>query len=188
MEYEYFTERLFLKTSHPDDAGIILNFLNRNRNHFEPFEDEKQPKFYTVDYQKRLLTAESLSFHNNSFIRYYIYNKNNPLDILGTFSFIKKDFIGDPIMRLGYKTDHTQLRKGYMYEALSFIIPRIFLSGCVCIEAHVQPDNTPSVSLLKKLGFSLYEDEMVYRHVKGVNIPHQIYFLGSDISVANIHQ
>lgn len=179
MEYNYYTERLNLHVAQPSEADIILDFHIRNSQYFAPYESAKATYFFTEHYQRRNISAESISFIDNSFIRYYIYPINCISRAIGTISFKNVKRSGETIVQIGYKIDHDEWQKGYAYEALHFIIPRARLCYGACpFEALVQPSNHDSISLLNKLGFSLSkENGNIICEANGKSMPHNIYQL-----------
>lgn len=180
MEYDYYTDRLYIHLGRNSELEQILDFHKRNSDYFERYEEPKPKDFYTYLHQLKTLTAETASFSDSFFIRYYISPSDDPSSVIGTVSFKKYSHSNDSAMMIGYKIDHLMWRQGYAYEALSYLIPRIFLSGITTrLEALVNPDNTASVALLKKLGFSLLPDDMVVRNTLQGNVIHQMYFLES---------
>lgn len=69
-------------------------------------------------------------------------------------------------LSIGYTINPIHARRGYAYEACKGAIKWAKIRGYEKLEAEVEPDNTASVNLLKKLGFSYIEkneyDELVY--------------------------
>ena len=92
-------------------------------------------------------------------------------------------------MLVGYKIDKNFQRQGYAYETLSLLIPRIFFTGeATRLEALVDATNTPSINLLKKLGFIHHSDDIAFRNIGRGNTLHHLYSLESPISVKDMHQ
>lgn len=183
MEHDYYTNRLNIHIAQPSESRNILDFHLRNRDYFKPFEPRINNSFYTENFQRSNIAAESVSFIEGSFIRYYLFKIGCISRPIGTISFKQKTRNNNPIVLVGYKIDHDEWRKGYAYEALNFILPRIVLSYSSCrIEALVQPSNTASVNLLQKLGF--VQDENEYKIIceaNGKSLPHTIYHLPTGI-------
>ena len=61
MNFDYETDRLYIRVLNSDSATDVLDFLSRNRDIFEPFECEKSPLYYTTQFLKKEDT-----FHVNS--------------------------------------------------------------------------------------------------------------------------
>lgn len=66
---------------------------------------------------------------------------------------------------IGYTIDPEKARQGYMYETVSAVINSLRNAGITCLKAGADAKNIPSLSLLKKLGFSYLKsdkDELIY--------------------------
>ena len=87
MLFEYETERLLLKIIKPVQANQVLDFYLRDKDFFERFEPDRAEGFYTVGFQKQILTFEYNMAVQGTLFRFYIYEKNNPNRIIGTISF-----------------------------------------------------------------------------------------------------
>lgn len=154
MNFEQTTDRLILRILSADDAEKVLQFYKDNAAIFEQFEPLIGNDFYSLEHQKNLLTYEYQEILKLHMLRFWIFEKDNPDRIIGTVSFhnISPNIYSSA--QLGYKMDQHFWRKSYCYEAIKAGI-RI-VSGDIGIrryEALVLPDNTPSICLLKKLGF-----------------------------------
>ena len=82
---------------------------------------------------------------------------------------------------VGYKLDSEHTGKGYMTEALKFLLPELcFDYPLHRIEAYVMPDNVSSIRLLNTLGFrkegylhsfakinNNWEDHLLYTYFSG---------------------
>jgi hypothetical protein len=148
------TERLLLTSSNPCMAEEVLNFYKNNKEDFEATEPIDKNNFYTIEVQKRNLSMEERAFSEKFFVRFWIFLKENPKKIIGTFSFSKIKMGYFCSASLGYKIDKEFRHKGYCTEAIRFglyyaknnlNLHRIFST--------VNLDNKNSISLLLKLGF-----------------------------------
>lgn len=54
---------------------------------------------------------------------------------------------------IGYTISPGHARHGYAFEAVSGLIVALGKEGVTCVKASVEPENTASIELLKKLGF-----------------------------------
>ena len=154
MNLEQTTDRLILRILSADDAEKVLQFYKDNAAIFEQFEPLIGNDFYSLEHQKNLLTYEYQEILKLHMLRFWIFEKDNPDRIIGTVSFHNISPNIYSTAQLGYKMDQHFWRKGYCYEAIKAGI-RI-VSGDIGIrryEALVLPDNTPSICILKKLGF-----------------------------------
>lgn len=181
MNFEYETNRLILKILHPNYAYAVLDFYERNKDFLEPLEPARQHNFYTLDFQRTNLSHEYSSFLNSSYLRIWLFKKENPDVPIGTVCF--SNFLHGAFCNcmLGYKIDHSHARQGYMTEALDFLLP------LVCkeyhfhrVEAYVMPTNIPSISLLEKLSFSLEGVLKKYARIQGKWQDHYLYTYFAD--------
>ena len=97
---------------------------------------------------------EETEILNRKHLRYHIYLKEQPEEIIGTvcFSNIRKAPFYSAT--LGYKIDKRYRRLGIATEAISFCLNKMKSEyGLHRIECRVLPDNTASIALLRSLGF-----------------------------------
>jgi len=178
MFNSYETDRLILKTLKKDDAAMVLSFYEDNRSHFEPWEPLRNINFYSLSYQKASLTAEFNLMSEGKLIRYWIFLKDNPNEIVGCLCF--QNFLREPYHSccLGYKLSHNHLHHGYATEALAKGISFLFHEHHLHrIEAFVIPDNEPSSHLLQRLGFQYEGISHSYARVQGIWADHSRYAL-----------
>lgn len=178
MEFEYRTERLILKILSPsvETARQVLNFHNKNRALFERYEGARPVNFYTEAYQKTLLSCEYNLTIQKKCVRFWVFEQDNPDEIIGTVSFYHILHGIYDRCETGYKFDPSHWHKGYAKEALAFGISFMFEEfGMHRIEAMVMPDNDASIRLLSGLNFEYegtcrksirirgeWEDHMLY--------------------------
>lgn len=155
MQTTCVTDRLILNILHPSDADKVLSFYDRNKEHFEPWEPERDPNFYTLSYQRLTLSIENNLMTQSKILRYWVFLRDNPNEIIGSVNFyniIRGSYCS---CQLGYKFDKDYTGYGYAYESISYaikvLLPEYQLHR---IEANIMPSNTPSIKLIKKLGFS----------------------------------
>lgn len=176
MNFEYETQNLVLKVLHPNYASCVLQFYENNRDFLEPFEPARQPGFYTLEFQRANLSYEYSAFLKSTYLRMWLFQKEDFSVPVGTVCF--SNFLQGAFCRcmVGYKTSQDHLCKGYMSEALSFLLP------LVCqdyhfhrIEAYVMPSNAPSIGLLEKLGFVQEGLLHQYANIHGEWKDHYLY-------------
>ena len=153
MKTEYETERLLLAVSRPEFAEGVADYLARNRRDFELYDRQYGDITYTSIYQESALRAEHDLYRTKKGVRYYLFKKEDPKTVIGNISFAYlRDEVRAP--SLGYKIDIMCRRRGYAYEAASFLLPlAVKYYKLPFLEADVLPGNTPSIALLNKLGF-----------------------------------
>ena len=176
MKFEIDTERLVLKVLNKQSADKVLEFYLRNRNIFERYEPVIGDDFYTIPHQRKVHEFEYQSIMKLSMLRYWIFEKGNPNQIIGTVSFRN---IVKPIYEsctVGYKMDRDFVNMGYCSEALSATIPAIANElGIHRFEALILPDNEPSIHMIQKLGFKyegILRDKII---IRGERLDHCMY-------------
>lgn len=153
MNTQYETQRLSLRILDDTHGGMVTDFYNRNFEEFskyEPLSDRAR----TLTYHKKNLEYEYNLFLKGQFFRFFIFEKYNPMTIIGTISYreIQRDFYESCI--IGYKMDRFKRRMGYCREAIDFADGLIFNDLKLNrIEATIKPDNVPSMNLLSSLGY-----------------------------------
>ena len=176
MKFEITTERLILKVLGSESASMILNFYNRNRDIFEKYEPVIGDDFYSIGHQKRILDFEHKNILRLVMMRYWIFEKDNPKQVIGTVSYRN---IVRPIYEsctIGYKMDRDFMNKGYCSEAIKASIPEIANElGIHRFEALILPDNDPSIHMVEKLGFKfegILRDKII---IGGERLDHCMY-------------
>lgn len=176
MKFEVTTDRLVLKVLGSEAASMVLSFYQRNRDIFEKYEPIAGDDFYTISHQKKILEFEHKNILKLLMIRYWIFDKNNPTEIIGTVSYRN---IVRPIYEsctIGYKMDRNHVNKGYCSEAIKATIPLIAKElGIHRFEALILPDNNPSIHMVEKLGFKyegILRDKII---INGERLDHCMY-------------
>ena len=156
MNFLYETTRLQLKVLNENHAADVLYFLQTNKAFFEPFEDQKKPSYYTLSYQTENLKAEYNAFLKTKYIRFYVFRKDSPNQIIGTISFSNLLPFPYSTATLGYKFAFAHQHMGYASEAVATACHALFKDAHFHrIEAFVLPDNLPSCHVLERIGFDL---------------------------------
>ena len=105
MQFQYETDRLLLLSCNEEYAPALLAFMTHNRNFFAPYESHREPAFYTEAFQAQVLRAEFQAMLHHTYIRYYLFLKEDPARIIGTVSFSNISRTDDKSCRVGYKLD-----------------------------------------------------------------------------------
>lgn len=87
MNTSYTTNRLILRLLETKDTVNVLSFYNRNRDHFEPWEQKRSPNFYTYNYQYTSLAIEKELINTKKMLRFWIFLKKNSNLIIGSINF-----------------------------------------------------------------------------------------------------
>lgn len=151
------TNRLTLKWL--DDSFVlpVLNFLNDGKDIFALYEAKKVPLFYTASFQKHVLASEYAATLRGSYMRYYVFLKEDPDTVIGTVSFGNILPVPYQCATIGYKMKPSLHNMGYGTEAVKAASNAAFkYLNLHRINAFVLEGNTASTRLLEKCGF-LYE-------------------------------
>lgn len=157
MSFSLTTDRLTLKILDSVHAAEVLAFYEKNKSIFDCFEPTRSNNFYTLAFHTSFMEHEYQDIIKGRALRYYIYEKENPSKIIGSVNF--SNIVHGPFSRasIGYKLDKDFHGKGYAYEACTAAIEVLFCNYKIHrIDAHVAPNNLPSIKLLERLQF-VYE-------------------------------
>lgn len=154
MNYFCETKRLVLQVLPSYYKKQVLEFYERNREHLEPWEAEREKNFYTEDYQKLLLEAEYQEIMKARMLRYYLFLQDNPDKVIGSVSASGIRHGAFACCNIGYKLDKDYCGYGFAREAVQKLVEILFSQYHLHrVEAMVHPDNTPSIALLEALSF-----------------------------------
>ena len=135
---------------------MVYDFYTNNLRDFAKYEPIDIKAAKTLVYYEKLLEVEQEMFLAKEAIRFYLFEKYNPFQIVGTVSFREISFAPYRLSaKIGYKIDHRFRRRGYATEAITAACHAMFVEEKLHrIEATVLPDNTASQRLLEGLGFA----------------------------------
>ncbi|MCD7826762.1 MAG: GNAT family N-acetyltransferase [Clostridiaceae bacterium] len=176
MQFSYNTQHLTLRVLTSDHAAGINTFYWENRDFLEPFEPIRPQNFYTKSFQAANLNCEYRAFLKLSHMRYWLFEPENLSVPVGTVCF--SNFLRGSFQKcsLGYKLAQSACHKGYMTEALGFLIPVLMNDMKLHrIEAYVQPDNFASIRLLNRLHFAEEGYLRSYAEIMGVWKDHLLF-------------
>lgn len=152
MECE--TERLILCVLTPEALRMVSDFQWRNRESFEKYEPTLPENFYTASHQQALLKCEFQLALKMETIRYYVFLKDDPTQIIGTVCLHDIRRFSYSNCEIGYKFDKEYHHAGYAREAVARVVAIAFENlGLHRVFARVMPENTASIRLLEALHF-----------------------------------
>ncbi len=178
MTKSYETERLSIKTLSKDAAPMVLSFFEDSRDLFEPWEPARGHNFYTLPYQRAFLTAERNLIGDGKLIRYWVFLKDHPSEIIGTVCF--QNILKEPYYSccLGYKLSNRYLHQGYATESIGKCIDIVFHEYQMHrIDAYIMPNNTASLGVVERLAFHKEGLSESYARINGVWTDHVHYAL-----------
>jgi len=154
MPTSYETERLFLRTLAPAQAGAVLDYFARNRSFLAEWEPARDDAFFTIAAQQKHLQDDQRRQEAGDLLRLWIFKKSDALTIIGSLAFdhiVRGAFLS---CHLGYRLDEKEINRGYASEAIQRGIAIMFGEFKLHrIEANVMPRNRRSLRVLEKLGF-----------------------------------
>lgn len=172
------TKRLILKILDTSYTSEVLHFLESNKNAFELYESAKSQIFYTHKFQEHIIKSEYEAATRCQYLRYYVFLKENPNEIIGTVSF--GNVLPNPYIscNIGYKIAPKYHNKGYGFEAILACINLAYsYLNIHRINAFVQEMNISSIRILEKCGFKLEGKCIKNLNVNGVWTDHLLYGL-----------
>jgi ribosomal-protein-alanine N-acetyltransferase len=154
MKEIYHTDRLILRILRPKDAGLVLDYVSRNKDFLKDWETDRPDDYYTLSHQKGLLKRDYRRFKDGQMLRLWIFKKDDPNKVIGTIAL--DNIIRGPFLScfLGYRLDRDYINQGYTTEALGELIRIAFHEMSLHrIEANIMPRNQRSLRVVEKLGF-----------------------------------
>lgn len=149
------TERLRVMVPWPDLAPAMVSFLERNREHFAPFDPPRPAGLYTESYWRERFDVSIQEYLEGRSMRLVFTLRDDPSGgILGDANF--SHIIRGPFQAclLGYKLDEAAVGRGYMREALARAIRHAFEELRLHrVMANHLPENVRSAKVLASLGF-----------------------------------
>ncbi len=172
------TERLLLRPLSKDAAPKVLDFYQSNMEFFEPWEPKRSHNFYTLPYQKAFLTAEHNQIAEGNLMRFWVFLKDCPEEIIGTVCF--QNILKEPYhsCSIGYKFSRSYQHQGYATESLRACLNMIFSEYPTHrVDAYIMPGNTASLRLIERLGFDYEGTCRSFARINGCWEDHKHYAL-----------
>ena len=178
MQFLYETERLVLRVLDATFVDHVLLFYLENKETFEKYEAKRPENFYTANYQCRVLSHEYNAAVNRTNIRFWVYEKSNLNQIIGTVCLRDITRTIYQSCEIGYKFDERHWHHGYATESLFQMISVAFDDLRLHrIVAKIMPENIASIQLVTRLGFEYEGIARQSAMVRGVWEDHAIYSL-----------
>lgn len=176
MNLEYETDRLILRVCNEEYADELLSFVTDNREFFRPWDPLRTASFFTKDFQAEVLRAEFQAFLRGIYLRYYLFEKTAPDIIAGTVSFSHITRGEDRSCRIGYRLAQNVTGRGYATEAVAFLLERLRTDYKMHrIEADIMKENSASLRLIERLGFTREGTARSSHKINGVWTDHLRY-------------
>lgn len=149
MQAVYKTERLFLRKLNEDDAGFIFELLN-------------SPGWIKFIGDRNIKTSEDADNYiqkiiANPNVSYRVVTLQDTETAIGIVTFIKRDYLDH--YDIGFAFLPSYNKQGYAFEATKEMLNDLLNAGeYSTILATTFPENSSSIQLLKKLGFSFSKE------------------------------
>lgn len=168
MRY-YETERLILRSLHKDEASIYRDYLVENKSFWQVWEPVRNDDFYSIEsIEERLddIDEQNTTKHPLA-VRLYLFKReeNTLIGEIGLSNIVYGAFLSS---FLSYKLSKNEINKGYMTEALRYVIDIAFNELKLHrLEANIMPKNLRSTRLVEKLGFVCEGKSQKYLKING---------------------
>lgn len=179
------TPRLQLLAPEAAQAVAVADFYRRNAAHFAPWDPPLPPDHDAPEVVERALTEGAEAFAAGRAHRWWLTLADGPtisptddaLRVIGSVHLSGLMRGAFQSCNLGYALDAVCQGRGLMHEALAAVIgeafsPRLNLHR---IQAAVRPENTRSLGVLARLGFSPVGLARGYLFIDGAWRDHQLF-------------
>jgi ribosomal-protein-alanine N-acetyltransferase len=161
------TSRLILTPPGLDDAKEMLDYYERNRANFQPWEPKRDDGFYTVEGMHRRISDMHREMQKLHALHLLLKTPGSS-GIIGECGFT--NIVRGPFQacHLGFTICERFQGKGLMHEALQRAISFVFSElGLHRVMANYCPENERSHRLLRRLGFELEGRARAYLNIDG---------------------
>lgn len=154
MVYRFETDRLCIETSNMELAPKMLKYYSENREFFDRFEPVHTDKYYTLEFQTKMMEQEVRNMENLTSAYYYFSLKEDPDTIIGSISFVRIRPEPYASVIFGYNQHEDYQGNGYCTEACAASIKHVLsIAKIHRIESRVLTTNEKSIHVLERLGF-----------------------------------
>ena len=151
--YRIETERLVLRCYHPEDAPLLKEAIDKSIDHLRPWMPWSLNEPTVIEEKIELLRGFRANFDLSKDFFYGIFDKEET-HLIGSTGLHTR--IGKCVYEIGYWIAKDFIGNGYATEASSALVKAGFeVEEIDRIEIHVNPANTASIKVPKKLGFTL---------------------------------
>lgn len=147
------TARLTLTPPGLDDAGAMLDYYQRNRLNFQPWEPTRNDSFFTVQSMRARISAmnETMAMQQSLHL---LLREPDSAGVIGECGFT--NIMRGPFQacHLGFSICQGYQGKGLVFEGLRCAIDFVFSELALHrVMANYRPENERSERLLRRLGF-----------------------------------
>jgi [ribosomal protein S5]-alanine N-acetyltransferase len=176
------TQRLLLRPLDPDDARLLLDYVQANRVWLEPWEPAHPVSYFTVEGQRNILYQCLEDRRNETGVLFGVFERGNGEGLLCgriSISGIVRGIWQNGFV--GYSIAEARASRGYMTEALQRTVLYGFAElGLHRLQASIIPRNTASLRVAQKAGFRYEGRALRYLKINEVWEDHELYALTAD--------
>lgn len=165
MERRYETQNLVLKVLEEQDADMVLDYYDRNREFLKEWEPVRTGEFYGREFQEKEIRGDLGKMEKGEGLRLWIFLKGDETRTIGAVAFnniVRGVFQS---CHLGYKLDREVVGHGYAREAVARGV-RVMFDDLKLhrIEANIMPRNVSSRRVVESLDFR--EEGLARKYLK----------------------
>lgn len=161
------TKRAYLTVLHPDQVSLVVDYINKNKEHLAPWDPLRSPEYFALESCAERLASEWKAFQEERGLCLYAF-KRDESEIIGRISFT--NIVRGPFQacHLGYSIGSKVQGQGLMTELLEAAIDHVFTELKLHrIMANYLPRNKASARVLEKLGFEIEGKARAYLKIAG---------------------
>ena len=147
------TTRTNLVVLSPENAQLMLDYYNLNREHLSAWEPTRNDSFYSLEHWQRQLAENVNQFENGSALKLVALDKaSQGVIAVCNFTNIVRGIF--QACNLGYSVSAKYQGQGYMHEVLQAALTYVFNElDLHRVMANHMTSNQRSAALLEQLGF-----------------------------------
>lgn len=154
---------------------LLLDYCKRNRDYLEPFEPERDEDYYTLEHQSHVVCQAMLACQQDLGYSHVLLAPDEE-KLIGRINLSNVARGVFQNATLGYSIDAHYAGKGWMTEAVRFILQFGFRQLILHrIQAGVMPHNKSSIRVLEKTGFRYEGRALRYLKINGSWEDHDIF-------------
>jgi ribosomal-protein-alanine N-acetyltransferase len=171
-DVELVTDRVVLRLAREHEAGALLDYFQRNREHLERWEPEAPPGFYTKAFWLERLETYRREREADRAHRFHLFERPSErvIGTVGISNVVRGCFHS---AHFGFGLCASRQGEGVMREACEAVIAHAWDALHLHrLEANHQPQNTRSSALLRRLGFEPFGFARDYLLIGGEWVDH----------------
>ncbi len=156
----------------PDDAALVLELRDHNREHFLTGEPQRDDEWFTTWAQRRALEALVEERANGTREQFGVFTGGRLVGYASLSQIFRGGFQN---CFLGYAIDRDHTGRGLATEAIARAVEHAWELGLHRVQANVATTNRASMRALKKNGFRHEGTALRYLHIGGAWTDHEMF-------------